>query len=78
MVLQAKQLGGRYFVYFWSFLYVSKAMVPIRELQIFLYCLDLMDQRFLPAKNNSTMLTLLKHAYSTRLKSGRHAKIPLP
>ncbi len=40
-----------------------------------------MDQRFHLAKNKSSnlpclsMLTLLKHAYSTRLKSSKHAKM---
>jgi hypothetical protein len=47
----------------------------------FVFCLDLMDQRFQPAEKSLvslsclSMLTLLKHAYSTRLNSGKHVKM---
>jgi len=34
-----------------------------------------MGQRFHPAKNMSTEFTLIKHAYSTRLKYSEHAKM---
>jgi hypothetical protein len=34
-----------------------------------------MDHIFYPAKNKSRKFTLLKHAYSTRLKSSKHAKM---
>ncbi len=34
-----------------------------------------MDQRFHLAKNKSSKFTLLKHAYSTRLKCNKHAKM---
>jgi len=32
-------------------------------LELFFFCLDIMDQRFLPPKNKSTKFILLKHAY---------------
>ncbi len=33
------------------------------QLEPILFCLDLIDQRFHPAKNKSSKFTLLKHAY---------------
>jgi hypothetical protein len=45
------------------------------QLEPFLFCSYLMEQGFQPAINKSSKFILLKHAYTTRLKSSKHAKM---
>jgi hypothetical protein len=50
--------------------------VIFSQFEPFLFCLDLMDQRFHhPTKNKSSKFIFLKHAYSTELKSSKNSKI---
>jgi len=55
--------------HYWLFLLICSQLEP------FLYCLDLMDKIFHPAKNKSWKFILLKHACSTRFKSSMLVKL---
>ncbi len=50
-------------------------MLHLSQLEPYLFCLDLMDQTFDPAKNESSKFILLKHSQSIRLKSSKHVKM---